>query len=241
MTEGFANPIIGGGGALVYPSIHSPNFVPGIAGWSIDKNGAAQFDDLIINGNVTVTSQLKVEDGATIEGPLILEDNNGAGSLFSDANGNIETTGNQDSLTYRTGHAAFSASAVPVTSTGFTNVLEIPGLGVSGYAYHIHGYAVYHRGSAAGTPQFSWGGALSGIVVATAYGWQEFKSTGATHTDNGTLGQANGPVFSGSEETYAFDVTITISMGGTLAITAAEGTGGDSWTVDYIFAVVEPC
>lgn len=42
---GFNNPIVGGGGALIYPSIHSPNFRPGppVVGWSIDKHGNAFF------------------------------------------------------------------------------------------------------------------------------------------------------------------------------------------------------
>lgn len=42
--SGFANPIIGGGGALVYPSIHSPGFTAApLTGWSIDKDGNASF------------------------------------------------------------------------------------------------------------------------------------------------------------------------------------------------------
>lgn len=47
---GFANPILGGGGALVYPSIHSPNFVTGVSGWDIKKDGSAEFDNLVIRG-----------------------------------------------------------------------------------------------------------------------------------------------------------------------------------------------
>lgn len=47
---GFSNPIIGGGGSLVYPSIHSPGFTAGVTGWSIDKNGDAEFNDVVIRG-----------------------------------------------------------------------------------------------------------------------------------------------------------------------------------------------
>lgn len=47
---GFANPIIGGAGALVYPSIHSPNFVHEVSGWTINKDGSAEFDNLVIRG-----------------------------------------------------------------------------------------------------------------------------------------------------------------------------------------------
>jgi hypothetical protein len=48
VSEGFSNPIIGGGGALVYPSIHSPNFVNGVSGWSIDKDGNAFFNSVTL-------------------------------------------------------------------------------------------------------------------------------------------------------------------------------------------------
>lgn len=50
MAGGFNNPIVGGGGALVYPSIHSPDFVHDISGWTINKDGSAEFDNLTIRG-----------------------------------------------------------------------------------------------------------------------------------------------------------------------------------------------
>lgn len=48
----FSNPIVGGGGSLVYPSIHSPDYVAGSAGWSIMKNGSAQFSNLDLIGGL---------------------------------------------------------------------------------------------------------------------------------------------------------------------------------------------
>jgi hypothetical protein len=46
--SGFSNPLIGGGGGLVYPSIHSPDFVHGVSGWSINKDGSAEFHDIVL-------------------------------------------------------------------------------------------------------------------------------------------------------------------------------------------------
>lgn len=46
----FANRIIGGGGALVYPAIKSRNFVAHVSGWSINKDGTAEFNNLTIRG-----------------------------------------------------------------------------------------------------------------------------------------------------------------------------------------------
>jgi hypothetical protein len=54
--SGFSNPIIGGGGALVYPSIHSPDYVPGVSGWTINKDGSAEFNNASFRGSVTVGS-----------------------------------------------------------------------------------------------------------------------------------------------------------------------------------------
>ena len=60
MTDGFSNPIIGGGGALVYPSIHSPNFnvanppASPTPSWGILKNGLAYFFGLVLAGG-TIT------------------------------------------------------------------------------------------------------------------------------------------------------------------------------------------
>lgn len=50
---GFSNPITGGQGALVRPAIKSPNYVPGVSGWSINRDGSAEFADLRLhfNGN----------------------------------------------------------------------------------------------------------------------------------------------------------------------------------------------
>lgn len=58
MSDGFSNPLVGGGGGLVYPSIHSPDFVHGVSGWSIDKDGSAEFQDVIIpagSGGAVIT------------------------------------------------------------------------------------------------------------------------------------------------------------------------------------------
>src|SRR5450755_3559252 len=54
--SGFNNPVIGGGGGLVYPSIHSPNYVTGISGWTVNKNGSAEFSSGIFRGTITASS-----------------------------------------------------------------------------------------------------------------------------------------------------------------------------------------
>jgi len=49
---GFANSVVGGMGKLIRESIHSPNYVPGVSGWTINKDGSAEFSDVAIRGTV---------------------------------------------------------------------------------------------------------------------------------------------------------------------------------------------
>lgn len=49
----FANQILGGQSTLVRPAIKSPNFAHGSAGWSINKDGSAEFNSATIRGTVT--------------------------------------------------------------------------------------------------------------------------------------------------------------------------------------------
>jgi hypothetical protein len=53
-VSGFSNPIAGDGGALAYPSIHSPNFESGVQGWSINKDGTAEFSSTVLRGTLTI-------------------------------------------------------------------------------------------------------------------------------------------------------------------------------------------
>lgn len=54
---GFSDPIIGGGGALVYPQIKSPNFsLTAQTGWAILKNGDAYFFNITTSGSVIISN-----------------------------------------------------------------------------------------------------------------------------------------------------------------------------------------
>lgn len=45
----FSNPIVGGT-TLIRPAIQSPNYSAGVAGWSINKDGTAEFNNVVIRG-----------------------------------------------------------------------------------------------------------------------------------------------------------------------------------------------
>lgn len=54
MGEGFRDPIIGANFALIREAIRSRNYVPGVSGWSINRDGSAEFSDLTARGALDV-------------------------------------------------------------------------------------------------------------------------------------------------------------------------------------------
>jgi hypothetical protein len=50
----FGNPIVSGLGNLIREQIQSPNFVTGVSGWQIRRDGTAEFLDLIARGSLDV-------------------------------------------------------------------------------------------------------------------------------------------------------------------------------------------
>jgi hypothetical protein len=46
----FSNPIVGGT-TLIRPAIHSPDYVAGTTGWTINKDGTAEFNDVVFRGS----------------------------------------------------------------------------------------------------------------------------------------------------------------------------------------------
>lgn len=82
-------------GSLVLPSVHSPNYLAGLLGWTINKDGSAEFNNLTVRGNIvfpngwlsngdgTYTNQpgLFLYDGTPAAGNLVYSatNNNGGG------------------------------------------------------------------------------------------------------------------------------------------------------------------
>lgn len=52
MTEGYASPIVGGGGALIRDEIESRNYAPGVSGWRIGADDTAEFNDVVVRDDL---------------------------------------------------------------------------------------------------------------------------------------------------------------------------------------------
>lgn len=70
---GFGNAVVGGLGKLVRDFIRSANYVAGVAGWSINRDGSAEFNSGTFRGGVTV--------GAPGGPQVIITTSSGAGVL----------------------------------------------------------------------------------------------------------------------------------------------------------------
>jgi hypothetical protein len=73
--SGFANAIIGGAEALIRKAMRSPNYVPGTAGWTVNKDGSAEFNDVSVRGEAdvgTATRYVKIYVAPSpISGPVV--------------------------------------------------------------------------------------------------------------------------------------------------------------------------
>src|ERR1041385_4569810 len=76
---GFVNPILGGGGALVRPAIKSPNYSPGLTGWTIKRDGSAELNNVVIRGGTVVSGLALYYNGAPAAGNLIMSISAAAG------------------------------------------------------------------------------------------------------------------------------------------------------------------
>lgn len=63
----FSNPITGAQGTLVRPAIKSPDYVPGVSGWAIKRDGTVEFTNGTFRGTITASSFVTGTTGRRIE------------------------------------------------------------------------------------------------------------------------------------------------------------------------------
>jgi hypothetical protein len=169
--SGFGDPVAGGGGALVRPSIHSPGYVAGSQGWSINKDGSVEFNNGTFRGTVS---------GGSFVGTNWIEDSEGLRCYSG-----TPTLGNlvvsiapaAGTDTYGNAFPAGIASFVPGTPTQISNILN--GVVYSGYASDVshqidYAHALQLSAESATTAL------LGAISTATQYAVQMLFTAGKT-------------------------------------------------------------
>lgn len=93
-TLEFEDPIAAGDGSLIYPAIKSPNFLTGVSGWNLDRDGNVEFNNGVFRGTlvagggtVTVTAS-----GLHISAPPVTVDITSAGMVIDNGTTRVETT-----------------------------------------------------------------------------------------------------------------------------------------------------
>jgi hypothetical protein len=71
----FSNSIIAGGGTLTRVAIRSPNYVATLTGWTINRDGSAEFNNVNVRGNSNLGT-LSVSSTSSFGGQSWWSDNN---------------------------------------------------------------------------------------------------------------------------------------------------------------------
>jgi hypothetical protein len=61
------DPIAAGDGSLIFPAIKSPNFVTGVSGWFLDRDGDIELNDAVIRGTVDIAGGVVTVNNMGIE------------------------------------------------------------------------------------------------------------------------------------------------------------------------------
>jgi hypothetical protein len=89
-VSGFANALANAAGQLIRTALRSVNYVPGVSGWTINKDGTAEFNSVTIRGGVTEDGTILLYTGTPAAGTLWLSIAAAAGT---DAYGNTYPAG----------------------------------------------------------------------------------------------------------------------------------------------------
>jgi hypothetical protein len=121
-----------GMGNLAIPSVRSPNFVTGVSGWQISKNGNAEFNNVTIRGGTVIGGAALYYSGMPALGNLIASI---SGTTGVDAFGNTYPAG-VSSVVIDLFAAEFTSGAVLESAGTGVQLLNGPLQSVAGSAAH---------------------------------------------------------------------------------------------------------
>lgn len=204
------DPVVGGI-TLRRPAIASPNYAAGAAGWSINADGSAEFNNATVRGTVTA---------ATIIGALIESAAAGRRTTL-DSNGDIKVYNSSGAVLFWFDNADNAQFCYADTGTGTqgaltSSVAAAAGTDPFGSAY-LAGETAYGAGGPGAVATSMQAGQLQTYTAATAAGpWTQAGRVGTLENDgNLHFGAVGG----------AFLVTDTILY----HLDKIAGTGREAW------------
>lgn len=220
---GFTNPVFGGN-VLIRPAIRSPNYVPGTSGWSINRDGSAELNNLTLRGTFNGTDYI-----INAAGIFFYSGTPAAGNLI----GSWAQTDGTDAFgnTYKAG-ITISGPNGSVQLSSDDGLLR--SIGSSGTQVFINDGAL--------TWQWPTEAAQAGLIIDTSKRgsmyWSTGKSAAADKSAQLSIITSNGVPTAGSQDTYPRAVTSDdvgsfiahhYVTGAMVKATSALGTASETW------------
>lgn len=199
----FRNPILGGGGStLLRPAIQSPNYAPGVAGWSINQAGTAEFNDATFRGGTSVSSTSLYYSGTPAAGNLVASIAEAAGTdaygnnylagvtvynpgtsyaqlgnaslaMGVYVNGQPDPTAAHDAIVDLSPYGLLLASQITVTNPDASSMTLLPGQGATAVPGGFEPYALLVDTLATSVvSQRISGAVIATDITGTPYTWQ---------------------------------------------------------------------
>lgn len=103
----FSNPVVGGV-KLIREAIQSPNYVTGVSGWTINRDGSAEFNNVTIRGSLVVTGNVQSSNFVAGASGWRLESNGNAQFYGTTTlGGNVTVAGDLESSNFSVGIAGW--------------------------------------------------------------------------------------------------------------------------------------
>lgn len=208
---GFSNPVVGGGGALIRNSAHSPDFAAGVDGWSVNQDGSAEFNNVTVRGSIDAGS---ISAGSIGDSTIVNSDFQG-GTM---ENTNIVFDSNGGSLLV---YSSTTTMATFTTSGSFTVPAGITSLKVECWGA---GGGAAGGGLGGGANSGGYGGGGGAYAVLNNFAATPGNSYAYVVASGGSGGSPNNLGTNGG--ITSFNGTSCRAFGGTAATLSSTGKGG---------------
>lgn len=234
-TDKFGNNYVSGGATTYNNSLQSAvNVANGMVAFYIINTpnpGATftQMSDIIGQGATGIELDFG-DDGLLIQNVHVA----GASIVNVNSRGFPNCSGG-DFNTYYLGQLSLNANGIAIPTTTHVQLLAIPV--VQGAVYDLEVRIAYQGNQNAGNPIIGWHG---GIAMPSANGWTQFGFVQNAIYNNSVPGDRTGPALTTGSMLAETKIRFVAPSTGNVSLSAACGTGGDTFTVLFANAILRP-